>query len=426
MGKSKLLAVISTFAVTATLLGFSGGAQAQGRFEEPRLLGTYSPPSSSAAEAVIISPVGGETKKCLSTDSGEVCTELQDSTEVAARGATELAVQADEPSCSLEPGIWRHTRKTYCATHKGTYTEYDSSTPGKVLGTAIFTTYQAATLSQTSGTWEETQKVTMGTTTGVVTSVDFSWTSMCSLGCTPTKPSPWTGSQNLRAGQTATGTSKFTVTPSAGAYASVSTSYALMALKPGSVPLNPEANIGNPRKVRCDKMFANNTSTGCVHADARPQLVLPLSQYGAAAATYAWAQQKLVDRWGSASNPLRRLADSAAAEGNRTRVCGEGATRPFTHRPDLVVNDSCDEYPFAATHEGGRNGALCADVIPLLENGVWQFYGDPAAPDVTGNEPCIRGHVPLEQNTAAGGKLGSNSQTERIIPDEKFEVVITN
>ncbi len=133
-----------------------------------------------------------------------------------------------------------------------------------------------------------------------------------------------------------------------------------------------------------------------------------------------------MDRWGSTSNPLRRLADSAAAEANRKRVCEEGATRPFTRRPDVVVNDSCDEYPFAATHEGGRNGALCADVIPQLENGIWQFYGDPAAPAFTGNEPCIRGHVPLEQNVAAGGKLGSNSQTERIIPDEKFEVVITN
>ncbi|WP_411120293.1 hypothetical protein [Streptomyces sp. 058-1L] len=171
-------------------------------------------------------------------------------------------------------------RKTYCATHKGTYNEYDKSTPPKIIGTASFTTYQSATLSQTSGTWEETQKVTVGTTTGVVTSVDFNWTSMCSLGCTPTKPSPWNGSQNLRAGQTATGTSKFTVNPSAGAYAAVSTSYALMALKPGSIPLTPEANIGNPRKVRCDKMFSNNTSTGCVHADIRPQLVLPLSQYG--------------------------------------------------------------------------------------------------------------------------------------------------
>ncbi|WP_456154362.1 NucA/NucB deoxyribonuclease domain-containing protein [Streptomyces lydicus] len=41
--------------------------------------------------------------------------------------------------------------------------------------------------------------------------------------------------------------------------------------------------------------------------------------------------------------------------------------------PATVPDGSCDEYPFAGSYQGGTNGGLCADVVPLLENGVWSF-----------------------------------------------------
>ncbi|MCX4688603.1 hypothetical protein OG401_30630 [Kitasatospora purpeofusca] len=89
-----------------------------------------------------------------------------------------------------------------------------------------------------------------------------------------------------------------------------------------------------------------------------------------------------------------------------------------------VTDDSCDEYPFAGTSQGGHTG--CADIVPQLENGQWKLYAVKGRPDVTLHEPCVRGRVPLTQNQAAGGKYGSFVQTDRIMDAEKFVVSITS
>ncbi|WP_405808504.1 hypothetical protein OG524_00505 [Streptomyces sp. NBC_01520] len=104
----------------------------------------------------------------------------------------------------------------------------------------------------------------------------------------------------------------------------------------------------------------------------------------------------------------------------RTNTCEEGSTVSFVRDDSLVPTDSCDEYPFADTYEGGTNGGLCAEIVPLLENGSWNFYEfDPSRP-VTKNEPCIRAHVPLQQNTDAGAKYSGFISSQHVIDGEKF------
>jgi hypothetical protein len=210
-----------------------------------------------------------------------------------------------------------------------------------------------------------------------------------------------------------------------GTVSNITTSYDLNVTQPGAVPTIPDVRWSNPREVRCDTTFADNTSTGCVIPSIRAGLTLPLSTYGAAAATYAFAENNFIDEWGSAANPLKRLADPDSQEANRKSTCGTGAARPFVYLDDIVPDDSCDEYPFAATYQGGTNGGLCADIIPQLEDGTWNFYQDPNAPAVTFNEPCVRGHVPNGENGAAGLALGRNSQNERVIDAEPFVLVVT-
>lgn len=420
-------AVIMTIflAMMATLI-FAGQTQAKESSNGQRLVGTYAPPTGDISQARISSKGQGNAAECHAVASGEACIEWKPVSQK--RRSLSLArvkgADASDATCSVTPGEWTYSRKSYCANLEGTYTLRDLSKPPKVTGTAVFFATIGATLSQTTGSWEEKQTMTVALTTDKVKSLSFSWLSNCTPSCTPTKPSPWLGSANLKMGQTAAGTSNYTANPGAGKQVGVTTSFAIQVVVPGVAGSNLIAQ-DNPRKVRCDTTFSNDTSTGCVISDVQPQLVLPLSQYGAAAATYAWAQQKLIDRWGTAGNPLRRLGDEAIAKANRTRTCGSGASRPFIPLPNEVTDDSCDEYPFAGTLEGGKNGALCADVVPKLQNGVWNFYQDPNSPAFTGNEPCIRGHVPSGQNSAAGGKFGANNQAERIIPDEKFQVVIS-
>ncbi len=81
------------------------------------------------------------------------------------------------------------------------------------------------------------------------------------------------------------------------------------------------------------------------------------------------------------------------SKANRYRTCEEGSSIPF-HRQDDIQDDSCDEYPFAGTFEGGTNGGLCAEILPKFEDGGWKIYYF-VGRQPTGNEPCVRGHVPL-------------------------------
>lgn len=330
-------------------------------------------------------------------------------------------------TCSTTPATYSYDRHSYCLnSYTATLTNW--SEEGEVLGTGVVLVSANATLSVTSGQWQESQTVTLSEATGTAlgTGLGVTLTASCTAACTATVPNPWAGSRLLKVGQSATGNVTFLSTPGAGLVSDITTKYNLRVDQPGTTPININATWSNPRQVRCDTTFASNTSTGCVISSVRAQLILPLSSYGAAAATYGWAEATLIDHWGSTANPIQRLANETTQTANRTNTCGAGATRPFVTLPANVPDDSCDEYPFAASIQGGTNGALCADVVPLLQNGVWQFYQDPNAPAVTHNEPCVRGHVPQTQNSAAGGKVGSNSQTERIIDLEKYEVVITN
>jgi hypothetical protein len=254
------------------------------------------------------------------------------------------------------------------------------------------------------------------------------FTAGCNASCTATTPSPWAGSELLVKGESASGTVTFQGTPAAGTATSITTNYDLNILQPGTTPINPDVTWTNPQQVRCDATFPYgvNTSTGCVISSVRAQLTLSLATYGAAAALYGFAENDWIDEWGSSGNPLQRQPDPAVQNINRTSTCGTGAARPWVDDDVTVPDDSCDEYPFAATYQGGTNGGLCADVYPLLVNGTWEIFQDPNAPAVTFDEPCLRGHVNVDQNKAAGGQVGRLATGQRVIDGEKYTLVVTN
>ncbi|MFD8726327.1 hypothetical protein ACFV2H_52695 [Streptomyces sp. NPDC059629] len=437
--KSRIFAVLLSVA-TATTIALTGapGAQADGQAPaHGRLLGSFEPQDQVAHPAALTSPMKASAKDCAPVPVGSAarkagattaCIQLtgrSDSRNPVASSPLGTA-QPAAAACSAAVGTWYYHRHDYCF-NNGTanYTAYDEKNPTKVLGTGVLTISSSATLSATSGQWEESETVTLTKVTGAVTALNVGFTANCTASCTAVAPHPWAGSPLLTVGQSVSGTVTYAANPGAGVESKITTSYDMNITQPGATPLNAHSKWSNPRQVRCDTTFASNTSTGCVISDVRAQLILPLSSYGAAAATYGWAEQNLIDHWGSSGNPLQRLADVAAQAANRRNTCEGGATIPFVVS-SAVTDDSCDEYPFAGTLQGGKNGGLCANIIPQLENGTWKFYQAPNTPAVTLNEPCVRGHVPSTQNSAAGGKLGSNNQTERVLDTEKFDVVVTS
>jgi hypothetical protein len=154
-------------------------------------------------------------------------------------------------------------------------------------------------------------------------------------------------------------------------------------------------------------------------------LVLSLSEYGAAAATEAFMEQRFIDAWGTAANPLHRLADSTAQAKNRTATC---ETPPFVPVDGSVVpNDSCDEYPFAASYEGGTVGGLCAEIVRQQRiDGTWYFFDASPNKPTTFNGPCVRSHAPLNENTAVGGELGRLVQADRILDHDAYTVTVVD
>ncbi|SCL17824.1 hypothetical protein GA0074694_2142 [Micromonospora inyonensis] len=338
-----------------------------------------------------------------------------------APGGTAQAIAADV--CSItNPASWWYQRFGSCFKDLvATYTLVNSN--GATTGTATMTVTGSMTLNPTSSTWSELLTVKVTNTTGSITSLDISMDAGCDAPCAMSTPSPWAGPRTLAMNQSASGTVTYTDSPASGAQDRFSTKYHMYVVATGAIPTQPNYNWTNPRQIRCDR--AVGSSAGCVYPDIKAQLVLPLSQYGAAAATYGWAQNNLIDHWGAADSPLHRIASEATADANRNATCYTPLDPFIPFGDSVVVDDSCDEFPFARTLEGGTTGSMCADVVPLLQNGVWTFYQANNAKPVTFNEPCIRGHVPELENKAAGGKLGSFAQTDRVMDLEGYTVLIT-
>ncbi|MFH9561803.1 hypothetical protein ACH4NR_37300 [Streptomyces globisporus] len=294
----------------------------------------------------------------------------------------------------------------------------------EVLGSAVLYVSSSATLNARSGNWNEEFLVEATQFSGRVTSVNVAAGVTCTSKCTTTQSSPWTGARALTDGQVASGTVKYRDAPATGSEDRTKVGYTLKVTQTGTTPTKPTVTWSNPREIRCDSATTGggNISTGCALPSITPELELPLSTYGAAAATYTWAQWNLPDKWGLYSGkPLTRALDGNA---RREHTCGSKSSIPFVAKPDVVPSDSCDEFPFASTQEGGTDGGRCAEIVALLENGTWNVYeADPARP-VTKTEPCVRGHVPQDVNSLAGTAYSNLIQNQRMVNKDPFRMKV--
>ncbi|MGP9023106.1 NucA/NucB deoxyribonuclease domain-containing protein [Streptomyces sp. BR1] len=110
-----------------------------------------------------------------------------------------------------------------------------------------------------------------------------------------------------------------------------------------------QGDLGGKQNVRCDntpRMSPVQTG-GCVHPDYTPTYFLSTTgPYDQVAWHVAWAQQNLKNHWGWQGHgpALTRTTDRALIRTNRRTACPSNIPRP--------AGKSCDEYPFASTHQG--------------------------------------------------------------------------
>lgn len=222
----------------------------------------------------------------------------------------------------------------------------------------------------------------------------------------------------------------------------------LIANVPGYPPI-PASDTG-VLPGRCDSIVSNVGNDGCVDEQFTPTMNLSRSIYGSSADMIAWAQNNLSGHWGlqGKGQPLHRLMDPVLILDNRTIICQDGS---FTPDPTLNTalapykdKDSCDEFPFAGTYESGakvedvngnpkpfvNTGADCAQVTAVKTGTSGNEATDWATTTVVGTptltEPCVRGHIPLSQNTNATGTAYSTTITvNHLIDKDAFWLLVS-
>ena len=104
-----------------------------------------------------------------------------------------------------------------------------------------------------------------------------------------------------------------------------------------------------------------------------------------------------------------------------------GQVYPRSEWGKLLRVDRCDEFPLPATRESGAllglTGLDCVEIWPDNSTGSWVISYPAAAPTL--NENCVRGHVLLSVNTAAGGKLGAFINAKRVVDKDPYYVTGT-
>ncbi|KOU31261.1 hypothetical protein ADK52_03510 [Streptomyces sp. WM6372] len=176
--------------------------------------------------------------------------------------------------------------------------------------------------------------------------------------------------------------------------------------------------------VRCDDKVGQ--WAGCIVNGHTANVTFHRSKYKGAAIAYEWAQIHLLSHPGTPGNLLNRwYVDplDPKAKNRRALTC-DRAPYAFPHGATGIPKDSCDEYPFAKTTQGGNPGQQCIDITPREVGGVWDVANVQVDRGTPPNAPCIRAHVNEDDNELAGTEYGNAVLSDRIYEGEPFQVII--
>ncbi|MEU3036528.1 NucA/NucB deoxyribonuclease domain-containing protein [Streptomyces griseoaurantiacus] len=352
--------------------------------------------------------------RAVAEKSAYTCSELtRGPVPATMRTPTVSSVNAESgTTCTTKMNNIHMDRMAYCGLAQITARNW--SKEGELVGTAVMRVSFTGVLKPDSGVWEEEDSLTVTEITGPSPEWAVTWTAKCTSGCTATTPRPWAAARPMTKGQTVTGTVTYSDVPAPDGLDRTRPGAFVDAVPPNSTVID-SAQWSLAHDIRCDS-YVERKNPGCAVPDVTPHVEFSKAEQQAAAESYLWARNNLTSHPGETS-----FMYSNNGKANRKRTCEEQSSVPFVPIP-AVVDDSCDEYPFASTYQGGTDGGLCAEIVPQLENGTWKFYQADDSRPVTFNEPCIRSHVPSRQNKSAGGVLGNVVKNQRIIDTDKFTI----
>jgi hypothetical protein len=222
---------------------------------------------------------------------------------------------------------------------------------GEVVGSVTGSTVLSNSLAFNSRSWQEHIRVAIASVTDEGAASTFTAPIVCSphsTGCKATGKGVWRGQHGFfaaRAGAVHTGELGFE---------SPSKATDHMAFQVDMVVDNPVANsapltIGPSEKIRCDsEAIFRPTKGGCVYQNATKVILLISGKDKTVkeAATFIKAAQNAIHTHPGVfgrGHALTRLTNRSMIRRNRRVAC-----RGLMPDP----GESCDEYPFASTHQG--------------------------------------------------------------------------
>ncbi|GHG63705.1 NucA/NucB deoxyribonuclease domain-containing protein [Streptomyces griseocarneus] len=413
----QLLAAIASLALTAALL-------ALGTSQAAAAPATARPAPHGQGTCKPVPPGKGAPK-----DAAWACYKISSRSPAPARALAPAPRDGDDPNspdslCGKQPPD-NSTRLAYCMT-KGLRWTYLSSDQKTVIGGAEGDLAIYSRLKDTpKANWTESAVAILRSKTDNIPAVEVALLPTCIGQCAVT--SGPVVAKLEKVGGEGGGSITYSSSVSKGTQALVRPQYHLELdiLLPSERLPSVNTDWLGPQ-IRCDDMVGQ--WPGCVIPEHMANVTIRKSLYRAAAVTYEWAQKNLTTfSMGTEAKPLhRKEATEKEIERRRDITCNLGPDK-FVRDNSLVPDDSCDEFPFAASQEGGNAGSLCVDILPQQVGGVWDVKnvkvlrnGANAA-----NAPCVRSHVTRADNVAAGrDEFGAAVRSDRIIDNEPFQVII--
>lgn len=307
---------------------------------------------------------------------------IRSSVEITPAGKTGAGI-ADAPAfcADSEP-----KRDRTCVQNTLTYTIFVLPS-GRIIGTGLIDASQWEVLNPKSRSWTEHIELLLHDATGVVASRETE--GVIRMDCEKCKA---VGGQKFVFTEGVPERQEFTIT-SPGKNTDRTVQNADLALLNAAAPFSPAATDLPKLVARCDteSVFGNNWPGGCVNPRAVPTFEISLKGNAPEVAAHIlFAQANLKQAWGLKNDgpPLTRSTDSSLNERNRQIACPKSRKRP--------PGKSCDEYPFASTHEGAASNS----------DFDWDW-------------------VDATQNSLAGTDLGEFYKKNRMLDGDEFWVSVT-
>ncbi len=426
-----LLAVLASLALTAALIALTGSPAVAAP-----VVGQEAPKGRGMCTATTPGPMPkgrstgwscfktGPAPKWVINRMARKAALTAPETRAAAQPGDQEDARTVQELCLADGGSLVSNRLGYCIRGIATYERWET---GVLKGSAVVGIIISSSVKDTpKATWREIVEVEAVSVKDMPDGVAVGVSSTCSGMCTTQGPA-WGGSHVVmrEAGMGSAGEINYRSSVSNGNVAPhLQTAYHIQGIIIGGAVDNPPKNDHwTGPSLRCDAEEWLRWP-GCIVEGHMANVTIRKSLYGGAAVTYEWAQKNLTNstnNYGTRDNPLHR--DAAGNTDKKREITCDYAPK-FVKDNFLVVDDSCDEYPFASSREGGKGGSMCVDILPRQVGGVWDVANVKVMKGSKENAICVRSHVNEKQNVEAGSELGSATVSARILNREPYFVII--